>query len=165
MSQDSACLPHAFTVISCRFCCYYVAVLHLCCCKASPLLLFSPFVMVPQNPTLSACWCVGLCQIMIPVISFSVDTTPFCKSVSRPVAFLFLVYSIFAFLCNLLGPTWFDVAHVFRFYKFPFSFTSWWDLRVWAFLFLFVLLIPIMRKLLDRHERRSANRIVPLELR
>ena len=158
-----SCL-HGHSVRSCRCCCCSVAALHLCCCTAFPLLLFSPCVMTPQNPTLSACWCVGLCQIMIPVISFSVDTTPFCKSVSQPEAFLFLVYSIFGFLCNLLGPTWFDVAHMFRFYKFPFSFTSWWDLRVWAFLFLYVLLIPSMRKLLERHAQRSANRIAPVEL-
>lgn len=103
-----------------------------------------------------------MCQIMIPVISFSVDTTPFCKPISRPEVVLFLTYSIFAFLCNLLSPTWFDVAHVFRFYKFPFSFTSWWDLRIWAFLFSYILLIPYIRKLLERYEQRAANRVAPL---
>ena len=118
-------------------------------------------MIVLQNATLTACWCVGLCQILIPVISFSVDTTPFCKPISRSEVVLFLTYSIFAFLCNLLGPTWFDVAHVFRFYKFPFSFTSWWDLRIWAFLFSYILLIPYIRKLLERHEQRAANRVAP----
>ena len=114
-----------------------------------------------QNPTLSACWCVGLCQVMIPVISFSRDTTPFCKSMSIAESALFLVYSIFAFLCNLLGPSFFDLAHVFHFYKFPFSYTSHGDILVWGFLASYVVLLPYTRKLLEKYEQRAERRIAP----
>ena len=114
-----------------------------------------------QNPTLSACWCVGLCQVMIPVISFSRDTTPFCKSMSIAESALFLVYSIFAFLCNLLGPSFFDLAHVFHFYIFPFSYTSRGDILVWGFLASYVVLLPYTRRLLEKYEQRAESRIAP----
>ena len=121
-------------------------------------------LMMLQNPTLSVCWCVGLCQIMIPVISFSVDTTPFCKSVGNAEAVIFVTYSIFAFLCCLLGPAFFDLAQIFTFYKLPFSYTSWADLIVWVFLVVYIACIPITRRVLERYEQRAENRVVPLQL-
>ena len=75
---------------------------------------------------------------------------------------LFLIYTIFVFLCNLLGPTFFDVAHVFNFYKFPWSYTSWEDGIVWLTMAPYVILVPYTRKLLDRYEQRRENRIVPV---
>ena len=122
-----------------------------------------PSLLLLQSPVLSACWCVGLCQIMIPVITFSRDTTPFCKSVSIAEAALFLIYSTFAFLCNLLGPNFFDRAEMFGFYNFPFSYTSWHDLMVWAFLAVYIVVLPYTRKLLDAHEQRKSNKVMPSE--
>ena len=113
-----------------------------------------------QNPVSSACWCIGLCQIIPPVISFARDTQPHCIAVNKAEAVLFLVYALFAFLCNLLGPTFFDALNVFHFYKFPFSYTSKYDAVVWSFLMMFVVVLPISRKYLDKLERRREARLV-----
>lgn len=114
-----------------------------------------------QNPTLSMCWCMSVCQILIPVLTFTKDTQPFCKSMSVAETTLFLIYTTFAFLCNLLGPSFFDAADVFRFYKFPFSYTSWADLFVWTFLFAYLVTVPFTRKLWDKFELYRNNRIAP----
>ena len=98
---------------------------------------------------------------MIPVLTFGKDTQPFCKTMSVAESVAFVVYTTFAFLCNLLGPSFFDAAHVFRFYKFPFSYTSWEDGIVWLFMFVFVLMIPASRKALEKFEQRSQSRVMP----
>ena len=119
-----------------------------------------------QNPVASACWCIGLCQIITPVISFARDTQPHCIGINKAEWILFLLYALFAFLCNLLGPTFFDKANVFRFYKFPFSYTSKYDAVVWAFLMMFIVVLPISRKYLDQLERRRETRaVIPADVR
>jgi hypothetical protein len=74
---------------------------------------------------------------------------------------VWVVYTIFAFLCNLLGPSFFDAAHVFRFYKFPFGYTSREDGIVWVFIFAFVVMVPASRRALEKFEQRSQSRVVP----
>ncbi len=74
---------------------------------------------------------------------------------------VWVVYTLFAFLCNLLGPSFFDAAHVFQFYKFPFSYTSREDGIVWVFIFVFVVMIPASRRALEKFEQRSQTRVMP----
>ena len=74
---------------------------------------------------------------------------------------VWVVYIIFAFLCNFLGPSFFDTAHVFKFYKFPFSYTSWEDGIVWLFIFVFMVMVPASRKALEKFEQRSQSRVMP----
>jgi len=57
--------------------------------------------------------------------------------------------------------SFFDAAHVFKFYKFPFSYTLWEDGIVWLFMFVFVLMVPASRKSLEKFEQRSQSRVVP----
>lgn len=116
-----------------------------------------------QNVVVSCVWVVGLCQVVIPVISFSRDTQPHCKHTNLPETLLFLTFSIFAFLCCLLGPTFFDKIDLFHFYKFPTSFTYYLDAIVWAFLLVFLVVLPISRKYLDCWEQwRESRAIMPV---
>ena len=101
---------------------------------------------------------------MIPVISFTKDTEFFCKPMSVAETILLSIYSFFAFLCNLLGPSFFDAAHVFNFYNFPFRYTSWEDGIVWLALFACVIVVPKARKLLDQYEQRRDRRIMPADV-
>ena len=74
---------------------------------------------------------------------------------------VWVVYTTFAFLCNPLGPGFLDAAHMFKFYKFPFSYTSREDAIVWVFIFVFVVMVPASRKALEKFEQRSQIKVVP----
>ena len=93
-------------------------------------------------------------QIRIPAASFAYDVGAFCKRFSIPEAILATVYGIFAFLCVLLGPAWFDAADVFKFYHFQFSYTYKLDLVGWCFMVGFLVVLPVTRVLWNRYDLR-----------
>ncbi len=115
-----------------------------------------------QNPVLSAAWTVSLVQILTPAYSFSVDVGAFCQKVSRPEVLLNATYLIFSFLCDFVGPSWFDAANLFKFYHFQFSYSYKADLVGWCFFLLFLTVLPLTRKLWDRYEQR-VTRISPVQ--
>ncbi len=114
-----------------------------------------------QNPVISAVWPASLAQILTPAYSFSVDVGVFCQKVSRPEILLNATYLVFSFLCAFVGPSWFDVANLFKFYHFKFSYSYKADLAGWCFLVLFLTVLPLTRKLWDRFEQR-VPRISPV---
>lgn len=73
-----------------------------------------------QSPTLTLVWLIAINNTLLPVITFVVDVYGFCRTISIPEIALFAVYEAFCIVSSTLGPTWFDVTNLFRFYPMPF---------------------------------------------
>lgn len=62
-----------------------------------------------------------------------------------------------------LGPSWFDVTNVFKFYHFKFSYTFKLDLLGWGFVVMFLVVLKLIRKLWERYDENLA-RVSPLNI-
>ncbi len=116
-----------------------------------------------QNPVLTSVWAVCLSQILLPVVSFSADTAQFCQKWSIVEGSLASIYGLFAFLCAFLGASWFDVTNLYKFYHFPFSFSYRFDLIGWCFMVMFMIFLPVTRRVWDHYEHRQV-RVVPINV-
>ena len=116
-----------------------------------------------QNPVVTLVWAASLSSCILPLVTFAVETGEFTQGFSKPEAILALTYTIFAFLCDILGPSWFDAMNLFKFYDFRISFMYKYDLVGWAFFAVYFGALTATRRIWDRHERRT-TRITPHQL-
>ena len=108
-----------------------------------------------QNPVLTLVWAATLSSCMLPLATFAVDSGEFTHGFSKPEAFLAFTYTSFAFLCDILGPSWFDALNLFKFYRFNVSFMYKFDLVGWAFFAVYFSAMTATRRIWDRYELRT----------
>lgn len=113
-----------------------------------------------QNPVLTTVWALVLCQIILPLLSFGVDTNSFVSKFSKAEVILATAYATFGLVCAFVGPAWFDVTDLYNFYHLDFSFTWKLDLVGWAFFVIYFGVLTVTRRLWDVYEVRM-SRVTP----
>ena len=113
-----------------------------------------------QNPVLTLIWAETLSQSMLPLVTFAVDSGEFSQKFSKPEVMLGTLYTSFAFVCDIMGPAWFDFRNVFKFYQFKVSFMYKYDLVGWAFFAVYFTVMTTTRMMWRWNDQRVA-RIAP----
>ena len=106
-----------------------------------------------QGLAVTVIWVVGFVRVLIPVLSFSVDTHPFCKSVSWPELGLVVFYMVFATVSCLLGPGIWDVAGLLHLCKLPISLGWKFELVALSFATVYVVVFTLTRRLDKRYRQ------------
>ncbi|DBA84346.1 TPA: hypothetical protein ACH3X2_006236 [Trebouxia sp. C0005] len=106
-----------------------------------------------EGMAVTVIWVVGFVQVLVPVLSFSVDTHPFCKSVSWPELGLIVFYMILTTVSCLLGPGIWDAAGLLHLCKLPISFGWKFELVALSFATVYIVVFTLTRRL-DKHYRQ-----------
>lgn len=106
-----------------------------------------------QGMAVTVIWVVGFVQVLVPVLSFSVDIHPFCKSVSWPELGLIVFYMTLTTVSCLLGPGIWDVAGLLHLCKLPISFGWKFELVALSFATVYIVVFTLTRRLDKRYRQ------------
>ena len=112
-----------------------------------------------QNPIVTLAWMSGNLQLLAPLVSLTVENHPFCMSAlhTKPVLFVSLLYTFFAFFANLVRTE--QIWNPFGFFSAPQSFRFEYFGECVGGIVAYAVLIRVSRRVVERYDRRRLRPI------
>ena len=109
-----------------------------------------------QNPVSSAAWLGANVQLLAPLLSFTMDTRRFCEPLLRTKPLIIIAsYSILSYIAVLVRPgQWFNPLGLYNFTQ---SFRFEWAGVAAAGMLMFMVVVRIIRKLLQRCQHSKVH--------
>ena len=113
--------------------------------------------VVVQNPVLTLAWLCGYYQLLAPLISLTIDTTPFCQSPFRfkPVLIICLIFTFDVYLTVLVRTE--QVANPLNLFNFSQSFRLQFAGLTLSGIAFYATLIHGFRLVMNRYETRRLS--------
>lgn len=116
-------------------------------------------VMCVQNPVVTLLWLTGNLQLLAPLISLMVDTSPYCQSPlkSKPILVISVVYTLLAYI-NIFVQTE-SVWNPLSLFNFSQLFRVEFGCITFGGVVAYLTLVRVTRRILACHEHRKLRPI------